>query len=110
MVYSVDKKVKSSVQKANLVANLIRGKKISSAIVILNFTRKRVAHDIKKVLFSAVANAQNNSFLDVDRLYVSKVLVGKSKTLKRFHPRARGASNKISKHYSEVKIFLGEGS
>ncbi|MBQ4874887.1 MAG: 50S ribosomal protein L22 [Rickettsiaceae bacterium H1] len=108
MIMAVNNRLKGSVQKVNLVADLIRGKKASVAITMLQFTRKYVALDIKKVLFSAIANAQNNHFVDVDNLFVSKVLVEKGKYLKRFRPRARGMSNKINKSYSKVKIFLSE--
>ena len=109
-MYSANSRLKTSIQKANLVATLIRGKKASSAMTLLKFTKKRVAFDIRNILFSAISNAQNNYFIDVDNLYVSKVLVEKAKYLRRFRPRARGMSNKINKYYSKVKIFLREGS
>lgn len=109
MVCAINNHLKGSVQKVNLVAALIRGEGVSSAMMILQFARKHVAGDIKQVLFSAISNAQNNHSMNIDHLCVSKVLVSKAKSLKRFRPRARGRSNKIIKHYCSIKIFLSEG-
>lgn len=100
--------IKGSVQKLNLVADLIRGKKIDSALMQLGFSRKRAANDIKLLLNSAIANAQNNNGFDIDKLYVSEILVGKSFTLKRFHPRGRGRAAKVMKPFSNVTIFVTE--
>ncbi len=108
MVYAKNNRLRGSVQKVGLVAALIRGEKVDRAIVSLTYSKRRVAHDIKKVLFSAMANAQANANLDVDNLYVSEVIVGKSKSLKRMMPRARGRGNRITKHYSNIKIILKE--
>ncbi len=107
-VYS-SSKLKGSVQKVNLVANLIRGKRVFEAISLLSFVkRRRVALDIRKVLFSAISNAQNNNNMDVDALFISRILIGKTQSFKRFRARAKGRSNRICKHYSNIKIFLDE--
>jgi len=97
-----------SPQKLNLVAALIRGKKVSSALADLEFSRKRIARDVKKCLESAIANAENNHNLDVDDLVVSQAFVGKALVLKRFHARARGRGARILKPFSNLTIVVRE--
>ena len=87
---AMDRSVRSSAQKLNLVASSIRGMDASKALLQLQFSRKRIAADVKKVLQSAIANAENNHDLDIDRLVVSEAYVGKALVMKRFRPRARG--------------------
>lgn len=100
--------IDSSPYKLNLVAEMIRGKKAEKALIDLQFDRKRVAKDVQKVLQSAVANAENNHNLDVDRLYVAEATVGKSLVMKRFHARARGRSAGIKKFFSNLTIVVKE--
>ena len=95
---------RTSQQKLNLVAALIRGKKVSSALADLTFSKKRIAIDVKKCLQSAIANAENNHGLDVDGLVVAEAYVGKNLTMKRGRPRARGRFGKIMKPFSELTI------
>jgi large subunit ribosomal protein L22 len=96
--------LKTSPQKLNLVAGLIRGKKVERALADLTFSKKRIAGDVKKCLQSAIANAENNHGLDVDSLVVAEAWVGKNITLKRGRPRARGRFGKIMKPFSELTI------
>ena len=96
--------LKTSPQKLNLVAALIRRKPVAKALADLTFSNKRVALDVKKCLQSAIANAENNHNLDVDDLIVAEAWVGKSLTLKRGHPRARGRYGKIMKPFSQITI------
>ena len=96
--------LKTSPQKLNLVAGLIRGKKVDRALNDLSFSKKRIAVDVKKCLQSAIANAENNHNLDVDGLVVSEAYVGKNLTLKRGRPRARGRFGRIIKPFSELTI------
>jgi len=96
--------LKTSPQKLNLVAGLIRGKKVGRALNDLSFSKKRIAADVKKCLQSAIANAENNHNLDVDGLIVSEAYVGKNLTLKRGRPRARGRFGRIIKPFSELTI------
>lgn len=100
--------IRISPQKLNLVAGLIRGKDASKALADLTFSPKRVAGDVKKVLESAIANAENNHQLDVDRLYVSEATVGRSFALKRFRPRARGRTGSITKPFSNLTVVVRE--
>jgi len=100
--------MKVSAQKLNLVAQLIRGKKVSSALADLTFSRKRIAHDVKKTLESAVANAENNHDLDVDSLVVAEAHVGNALMLKRWTPRARGRVGRIRKRFSHLTIVVRE--
>ncbi len=100
--------VRGSPQKLNLVAGLIRGKKAEEAVVALNFSRKAMAIDVKKCLQSAIANAENNHNLDIDRLWVKEASVGKSITMKRFATRARGRSTRIVKPFSRLRIVVQE--
>ncbi len=97
-----------SPQKLNLVAASIRGKKASDAVSELAFSRRRIAGEVKKTLESAIANAENNHQLDVDRLYVKEAYVGKSFTLKRFRARARGRGSQILKPFSHLTIVVRE--
>lgn len=100
--------IKTSVQKLSLVTDLIRGLTVSDALYQLQFCKKKVAKDVRLVLSSAIANAENNNRLDIDKLYVSKILVGKAFALKRFNVRARGRMAKIIKPFSRVAIFVSE--
>lgn len=100
--------LKSSVQKVSLVVDLIKGMRVANALEQLSFSRKKIAKEIKVVLSSAIANAENNFALDPDKLYVSEILIGKAFTLKRFHARGRGRSSKILKPFSNVTIFVSE--
>ena len=96
--------LKTSPQKLNLLAGLIRGKKVDTALNDLTFSKKRIAADVKKCLQSAIANAENNHNLDVDELIVSEAYVGKNLTMKRGRPRARGRFGRIIKPFSEITI------
>ncbi|MCA3511413.1 MAG: 50S ribosomal protein L22 [Rhodobacter sp.] len=98
--------LKTSPQKLNLVATLIRGKKVEKALSDLTFSKRRIAIDVKKCLQSAIANAENNHGLDVDELVVAEAYVGKNITLKRGRPRARGRFGKIMKPFSELTITV----
>lgn len=102
--------VKSSVQKINLVANLIRKEDVNKAMLQLKFCKRRVSLDISNILKSAIANSQNNFSMDIDKLYVKEVLVGKSLTLKRSTVRARGRIDKTVKPFSKVTIIVQERS
>ena len=96
--------LRTSPQKLNLVAQMIRGKKVEKALTDLTFSNKRVAQDVKKCLQSAIANAENNHNLDVDELIVAEAWVGKNLTMKRGRPRARGRFGKIIKPFAEITI------
>ncbi|SCZ49469.1 50S ribosomal protein L22 [Epibacterium ulvae] len=96
--------LRTSPQKLNLVAGMIRGKKVGKALTDLTFSNKRVAQDVKKCLQSAIANAENNHNLDVDELVVAEAYVGKNLVMKRGRPRARGRYGKILKPFSEITI------
>ena len=98
----------TSPQKLNLVAQTIRGKSASRAITDLQFSKRRVAGDVKKLLESAVANAENNHGLDVDRLVVAEATVGKTMKMKRFRARARGRAASIEKKFSNMTIIVRE--
>ncbi len=100
--------IRISPQKLNLVAATIRGKKVSTALADLTFSRKRIARDVKKTLQSAVANAENNHQLDVDSLIVAEAHVGKALVLKRWTPRARGRVGSIHKSFSHLTIVVRE--
>ncbi len=102
------KSLKTSLRKANLVLRTIRGKKAENALNILAFSNKRISHEITKILKSAIANAENNNQLDIDKLFVKEATIGKSMVLKRFRPRARGRSGKILKPFSKIKILVQE--
>ena len=98
--------LRTSPQKLNLVAAMIRGKKVDKALADLTFSKKRIAQDVKKCLQSAIANAENNHNLDVDALIVAEAWVGKNLVMKRGRPRARGRYGKIMKPFSEITITV----
>ena len=103
---AVARMLRVSPQKLNLVAQLIRGRKAAAALADLQFSRKRIAVDVKKCLESAIANAENNHDLDVDELVVSQAHVGKALVMKRFHARGRGRMGKILKPFSHLTIVV----
>jgi large subunit ribosomal protein L22 len=105
---AVAKMLRVSPQKLNLLAQLIRGKKVATARADLEFSRKRIAKDVLKCLESAIANAENNHQLDIDDLVVAQAHVGKGLVLKRFHARGRGRSGKILKPFSHLTIVVRE--
>src|SRR5918996_1947309 len=105
---AIAKMLRVSPQKLNLVAQLIRGKKVASALADLQFSRKRIAVDVKKCLESAIANAENNHDLDVDDLIVAEAHVGKAIVMKRFHARGRGRAGGILKPFSNLTIVVRE--
>ena len=105
---AVQRMIRVSPQKLNLVAGMIRGKKVATALAELEFSRKRIAGQVKRTLESAVANAENNHDLDVDALVVAEASVGKSVTMKRFATRGRGKSTRILKPFSRLRIVVRE--
>lgn len=105
---AVARTIRISPQKLNLVAALIRGKKVDKALAELEFSRKRIASTVKKTLESAIANAENNHDLDVDSLIVAEAYVGKSIVMKRFHARGRGRSSRIEKPFAHLTIVVRE--
>ena len=105
---AVARTIRVSPQKLNLVAAMIRGKKVSSALADLEFSRKRIAGTVKKTLESAIANAENNHDLDVDALIVAEAYVGKSIVMKRFHARGRGRASRVEKPFSHLTIVVRE--
>jgi large subunit ribosomal protein L22 len=105
---AVGRMLRVSPQKLNLLAQLIRGKKVAIALADLEFSRKRIARDVRKCLESAIANAENNHDLDVDDLVVVEAHVGKAMVLKRFTPRARGRAGAIFKPFSNLTIVVRE--
>jgi large subunit ribosomal protein L22 len=102
--------LRTSARKLNLVARTIRGKSVASALAELTFSHRRIAGEVKKALQSAVANAENNHQLDVDRLYVKEATVGRAFVLKRFHTRGRGRSARVEKHYAHLTVVVRERS
>ena len=100
--------LRTSPRKLNLVAQLIRGRKASEALNQLTFSRRAIARHVKKVLMSAIANAENNHDLDVDRLVVSEATVGRSLVMKRFRARARGRAGRIEKSFARLRIVVEE--
>jgi large subunit ribosomal protein L22 len=100
--------VRTSPRKLNLVAQLIRGKKVAAALADLEFSQKRIAKSVKKTLQSAIANAENNHQLDVDNLVVAEAHVGKALVMKRFNPRARGRVGRIMKPFSNLTVVVRE--
>ena len=106
MALATTKNLKISMQKLNLVAAMIRGKKVEKAINDLQFSRKRIAQDVLKTLKSAVANAENNHNLDIDELYVNEAYVGKNLVLKRWKARARGRVGRIKKPFSQITVVV----
>src|SRR5437762_5001201 len=105
---AVARMLRVSPQKLNLLAQLIRGKKVATALADLQFSQKRIAKDVKKCLESAIANAENNHDLDVDELVVAEAHVGKALVIKRFHPRGRGRMGKIFKPFANLTIIVRE--
>ncbi|SRR3954447_21762265 len=105
---AVARMLRISPQKLNLVAGLIRGKKVATALADLEFSQKRIARDVRKCLESAIANAENNHDLDVDDLVVSQAFVGKALVMKRFHARARGRAGRVEKPFSNLTIIVRE--
>ena len=105
---AVQRMIRISPQKLNLVASLIRGKKVSTALADLEFSRKRIAVQVRKTLQSAIANAENNHDLDVDNLVVAEAHVGKALVMKRFRPRARGRVGRIMKPFSNLTVVVRE--
>lgn len=105
---AISRQIRISPQKLNLVAQLIRGKNADKALADLTFSRRRVAKDVYKVLQSAIANAENNHQLDVDRLFVSEATVGRKFVMKRFRPRARGRAGRIEKPFSNLTVVVRE--
>ena len=108
IVKAVNRNVRCSPRKINLLLKNIRGQKAGIAIRDLSFARQRIAHDIKKTLQSAIANAENNNQYDIDNLYIKEAYVGKSIVLKRFRARAKGRASGIKKPYSNLTIILSE--
>lgn len=100
--------LRTSPRKLNLVAGMIRGKSAEKAMIDLDFCNRRIAKDVKKVLKSAVTNAENNHNLDVDRLVVAEASVGKTMTMKRFHARGRGKASRVEKPFSRLTIIVRE--
>ena len=107
-VKAINKNVRSSPRKVNLLLKNIRGKKADLAIRDLSFARQRIAFDIKKTVHAAIANAENNHQYDIDKLYITEAYVGKSIVLKRFRARAKGRASPIKKPYSNITIVLSE--
>ncbi len=105
---AVGTSIRGSAQKLNLVAALIRGRKVEDALNVLAFSKKAMAVDVRKVLASAIANAENNHNLDVDSLVVAEASVGKGLVMKRFHARGRGKATRILKPFSRVRIVVRE--
>lgn len=103
---AVTRLLRISPQKLNLLAQLIRGKKVDAALADLTFSRKRIAREVKKTLESAIANAENNHDLDVDALVVSQAFVGKNLVMKRWKPRARGRVGRIIKPFSQLTVVV----
>jgi large subunit ribosomal protein L22 len=105
---AVLRNLRVSPRKLNLVAGLIRNRSAADAVATLTFSKRRIAQDVRKVLQSAIANAENNHQLDVDRLVVARAEVGKSVVMRRFHARGRGRSARIEKWFSHLKIVVAE--
>ena len=105
---SIVRNLRTSPRKLNLVAQTIRGKNAASALAILAFSKRRIANDVRKAVQSAIANAENNHQLDVDRLYVAEATVGKGLVMHRWRPRARGRAFSINKPYSHLTVIMRE--
>ncbi len=110
LVKAVNKNVRSSTRKINILLKNIRGKKVDKVIRDLSFARQRIASEIKKTVQSAIANAENNNQYDIDNLYVKEAYVGKSIVLKRFRARAKGRASGIKKPYANLTIILSENT
>ena len=107
-VKAINRNIRSSPRKINILLKNIRGKKADMVIRDLSFARQRIAAEIKKTIYSAIANAENNNQYDIGNLYVKEAYVGKSIVLKRFRPRAKGRASPIKKPYSNLTIILTE--
>ena len=108
LVKAINKNVRTSPRKLALVCNFIKGKKAGVALRDLEFTRKKIAHDVSKTVKSAIANAENNYQFDIDNLFVKEAFVGKSLVMKRYRPRAKGRASPIKKPFSRITIVLEE--
>ncbi len=106
--YAVLRNLRISPQKLNLVATMIRGMNAEKALAALTFSRRRISDDVKKAVQSAIANAENNHQLDVDRLFIKEASVGKAITMRRFRPRARGRTGRIRKPFSHLTVIVSE--
>ena len=106
--YAVLRNLRISPQKLNLVATMIRGMDAETALAALTFSRRRISDDVKKAVQSAIANAENNHQLDVDRLFIKEASVGKAITMRRFRPRARGRTGRIRKPFSHLTVIVSE--
>lgn len=102
------KNIRISPRKLNLVAEMIRGQNCGSALAALEFSHRRISNDVKKLLQSAIANAENNHQLDVDRLYVAEATVGRALVMKRWRPRARGRVGRLQKPFSNMRLVVRE--
>jgi large subunit ribosomal protein L22 len=107
---AVTRNIRVSPRKLNLVAAMIRGRRAQDAVATLAFSKRRIAGTVKKTLESAIANAENNHQLDVDRLVVSRAEVGRAVVMKRFHARGRGRASRVEKWFSHLKIVVAEKS
>ncbi|KAA6204644.1 MAG: 50S ribosomal protein L22 [Candidatus Tokpelaia sp.] len=107
---AVARTIRVSPQKLNLVAAMIRGKKVDNALADLTFSRKRISATVKKTLESAIANAENNHDLDVDSLIVAEAYVGKSMVMKRFHVRGRGRASRVERPFSHLTVIVREAA
>jgi large subunit ribosomal protein L22 len=105
---AIARQLRLSPRKLNLVAGSIRGLSCDRALAELQFSRRRIAHEVRKVLQSAIANAENNHQLDVDRLFVAEASVGKTMVIKRWRPRARGRVGRIEKPFSQLRLVVRE--
>ena len=105
---AVLRNVRISPQKLNVVAQMIRGMDVEKALATLSFSRKRISGDVRKVLQSAIANAENNHQLDVDRLFVKEAAVGRSMVMRRFRPRARGRVGRLRKPFAHLTVVVRE--
>ena len=108
LVKAINKNVRTSPRKLALVCNFIKGKKADVALRDLEFTRKKIAHDVSKTVKSAIANAENNYQFDIDNLFVKEAFVGKSLVMKRYRPRAKGRASPIKKPFSRITVILEE--
>lgn len=106
--FAIARTLRSSPRKLNLVAQSIRGLPVATALDQLTVSPRRIAADVKKVLMSAVANAENNHQLDIDKLIVGEAIVGRALVMKRFHARARGRASRIEKWFSNLRIIVRE--
>lgn len=106
--FAIARYIKGSERKLNLLAQLIRGLPVQKALIQLEFNRRRMSGDVKKVLESAIANAENNHGLDVDHLFVKEAFVGRTLTIKRFHARGRGKSSGIEKPFANITVVVKE--